>query len=198
MTHHIDEFSKSLAENRIPRRESFRLFGAALAGALFGPLALRSAWAGPTDPCKAFCKCRNRQQQSDCIAACRTCNGDTGRLCGACGSYVCCAEPDPYENGACINGQCSYWCVDGAADCGGGCTPLWADPDNCGACGNVCPDTAPACLYGVCSESPCPPGQTWCDGFCANLATDMNNCGACGYVCRGDYCANGICETNPG
>ena len=74
--------------------------GAALAGAILGPLGLGTARAGPPDPCKAFCHCRNRQQQNACLAACHTCNGDTSRLCGTCGTYVCCDQPDPYENGA--------------------------------------------------------------------------------------------------
>src|SRR5262245_37370782 len=197
MSHHIDELAKSLAEEPIPRRHAFRLFGAALAGAILGPLGLQSARADP-DPCRAVCRCRNRQQQNACLAACYSCGGDTSRMCGACGSIVCCDEPDPYEEGACVNGQCAYWCVDGAAACGGGpCTPLWLDPDNCGACGNVCPDTAPVCIAGVCSPNPCsPPYPTYCNGRCVNLSTDMNNCGACGVVCYGDYCAGGGCYTS--
>jgi hypothetical protein len=198
MSHHIDELSKALAEESIPRRESLRRLGAVLAGAILSPFALGTARAGPPDPCKAICRCHNRQQQNACVAACHACGGDTSRMCGACGNIVCCDEPDPYENGACVNGQCAYWCVDGAAACGGGpCTPLWLDPDNCGACGNVCPDTAPVCIDGVCSPNPCsPPYPNYCNGICVNLLTNMSNCGACGVVCYGDYCALGHCETN--
>jgi hypothetical protein len=193
MSHHIDELAKSLAEKPIPRRHAFRLFGAALAGALLAPFAVGTARAGP-DPCRAACRCRNKRQQDACLAACHACGGDTNRMCGVCGSIVCCDEPDPYEEGACVNGQCAYWCVDGAAACGGGpCTPLWLDPDNCGACGNVCPDTAPVCIDGVCSPNPCYP-LTYCNGICVNLLGDMKNCGACGAICHGNYCAYGICE----
>src|SRR4051794_6236611 len=94
MTHRWDEFSKALAEP-IPRRESLRQLGAVLAGAVLGPLAAGTAWAGvkrpppAKDPCKAFCKCRNTRQQNACLAACKTCNGDTRRLCGACGNSYC-------------------------------------------------------------------------------------------------------------
>ena len=200
MSHHIDEFAKSLAEEPIPRRQAFRLFGAALAGAILAPFALGTARAGPPDPCKAVCRCRNRRQQDACVAACHTCYGDTSRMCGDCGSIVCCDVPDPYEEGACVNGQCTYWCVDGAAACGGGpCTPLWLDPDNCGACGNVCPDTAPACIDGVCSPNPCGGGEVYCPHVpptwgprCTNLLWDNYNCGTCGHYC--DICNTGVCD----
>jgi hypothetical protein len=216
MTHHWDEFSKSLAEKSVPRRESLRLLGAALAGAILSPLAMGTAWAGGRDPCQAFCRCRNKTQQNACLAACNACGKDTNRLCGTCGSYACtdlandfyncgacgyvCDEPGPYEDGACVDGHCFYSCVEGAADCdGAACTPLWADPDNCGACGNVCPESAPYCNQGVCSsESPCsPPYPTLCGDVCVNLSTDYFNCGACGNVCYGfDYCAAGVCESS--
>src|SRR5678815_5912955 len=172
MTHHWDEFSKSLAEKSVPRRQSLRLLGAALAGAILSPLGMGTAWAGGRDPCKDFCRCSNKTQQNACLAACRNCNSNPTRLCGSCGSgYVCTdfahdvhncgscgnsCQPGQYETATCVDGQCTYSCVDGAAACGGGpCTPLWVDPDNCGACGNVCSDTAPVCIDGVCSPNPC-------------------------------------------
>jgi hypothetical protein len=189
MSHHIDELAKSLAEERIPRRQAFRLFGAALAGALLAPLGLGTARAGGPDPCKAACRCRNKRQQDACLAACHACGGDTTRLCGACGNIVCCDEPDPYEEGACVNGQCTYWCVDGATDCGGGCTPLWADPFNCGACGNVCPASAPFCDSGTCV---CP--GVVCGGECVDVLSDRLNCGGCGQACPvGSVCSVGTC-----
>ena len=90
MDHLFDEFSKSLAES-VPRRESLRRLGAVFAGAVLSPLGLGTAWAGRRDPCAAFCKCRTTKQQSQCLAACRACNGNTGRIGGSCGSYVCCS-----------------------------------------------------------------------------------------------------------
>src|SRR5262249_20552464 len=111
MTHQWDEFSKSLAEP-VPRRESLRRLGFALAGVALSPLG--TAWAAPKrrvrrgkDPCPTFCKCRNTRQQSACLAACSACNGDTRRLYGTCGSYVCCG--------------------DGQTGCGGICTDLTKD-----------------------------------------------------------------------
>src|SRR5262245_36051147 len=189
MSHRIDELAKSLAEEPIRRRQAFRLLGAALAGAFLAPFALGTARAGRQDPCKAACRCRNRRQQDACLAACHACGGDTSRMCGVCGSIVCCDEPDPYEEGACVNGQCTYQCVDGAVDCGGGCTPLGADPYNCGACGNVCPASAPFCDFGTCV---CP--GTVRGGECVDVLSDRRNCGGCGQDCgAGFVCAGGIC-----
>jgi hypothetical protein len=189
MSHHWDEFSKSLAEKSVPRRQSLRLLGAALAGALFSPLGTGIAWASRPDPCKSFCRCRNQRQQTACLPACRACGNDTNRLCGTCGSYVCCAEPGPYENGACVDGQCFYWCAPGAVECLGICTSLADDPYNCGACGNVCPASSHYCDGGTCV---CP--GIVCDGQCVDPLSDSLNCGGCGQTCQvGSVCAGGIC-----
>ena len=215
MTHHWDEFSKSLAEP-LPRRESLRRLGLVVSGAVLSPLGLESAFAGKADPCKAFCKCRNKRQQDQCLRACKSCNKDTRRLCGDCGNYVCCASgrvccngyycvdlandvancgacgndcyPGPWEYSACIDGRCEYVCAEGAVRCNGACTDLEGDSGNCGACGNDCPASAPACLNGVCSE--CPAGSTNCGGYCANLLWDTYNCGAC----PGTPCVEGVCD----
>src|SRR4051812_35456994 len=124
MTHHWDEFSKSLAEP-VPRRESLRRLGALVAGAVLGPLgsARAAIRRRATDPCQTFCKCRNATQQNACLAACKACGGDTRRLCGACGSYVCCGS--------------------GRTCCGTICTDLASDVHNCGACGRVCRQPGP-------------------------------------------------------
>jgi hypothetical protein len=214
MTHHWDEFSKSLAEKSVPRRESLRLLGAALAGAFLGPLAVNTAWAAGADPCKKFCNQYPKGVRSQCLTACEACSGDTSRVCESDWNFACCARetpcchgycadlandfdhcgacgaacdyPGPYENGACLEGQCFYWCVEGAADCGdGSCTDLLYDPDNCGACGTVCPESAPFCTRGICTTM-------FCNG--ANLLYDRNNCGECGRVCRlNEVCHFGYC-----
>jgi hypothetical protein len=222
MTHCWDEFSKSLAEP-LPRRESLRRLGAVFAGAVLSPLGLDSALARNPDPCKAFCKCRNKRQQDQCLKACKACNKDTRRVCGSCGSYVCCGSgrtccsgyctdldddvlncgacgsmcdpPGPYEFGACIDGECTYGCIDGGVYCDGVCTYLRRDPDNFGACGNVCPGSAPYCNNGVCEV--CPAGTTLCGNTCAYLPEDNYNCGACGNVCPGGTsCLGGFCQPN--
>src|SRR5689334_16557154 len=102
MTYQWDEFSKSLANDSLSRRQSLRWLGAALAGAGLNPFGLGKAWAGKQpDPCQTFCgRCSTKTQQNQCINACRACNGDTTRLGGRCGNYTCCST-------AVCNGACS-------------------------------------------------------------------------------------------
>jgi hypothetical protein len=133
MTYQWDEFSKSLAEP-VPRRESLRRLGFVFAGAVLSPLGLRTAWARGVDPCKAFCSCRKTAQQNACLAACKACNGNTSRMCGTCGSYICCGS--------------------GRSCCGSYCADLASDVYNCGACGNVCRQPGPN-EYGACVSGKC-------------------------------------------
>jgi len=204
MTHPWDEFSKSLAEESLPRRESLRRLGVLIAGAVLSPLAIGAARGGGPDPCKAFCKCRNKTQQSDCLAACHACNGNTSRLCGSCGSYACtdfandvancgaCFNNCWYgaranEETACIDGECVYACVVGAVSCNGTCTFLDRDAANCGACGNVCPASAPICVGGACVARTCLPNCS--DGWCGGDGCG-GECGCPnGWICdsTGDY-----------
>lgn len=201
----FDEFSKSLAES-VPRRESLRRLGAVFAGAVLGPIGLGTAWAGKVDPCKAFCQCRNKTQQSQCLTACQKCNGNTSRIGGTCGSYTCCSiasckgvcsnlKSDP-NCGACGN-KCSAY---GETCCGSYCADLATDVFNCGRCGTAC--AAPglyeyvACVSGQCFYD-CAAGADDCgDGTCIDVSSDPDNCGACGNVCADltPYCSQGVCN----
>src|SRR5262245_49293322 len=160
MTHPWDEFSKSLAES-VPRRESLRRLGVVFAGAVLSPLGLPTAWARGPNPCKVFCDRCPKQLRSQCLSACNACNGNTSRLCGTCGSYVCCGN--------------------GRTCCRTTCTDLASDFNNCGTCGHVCPQPGPyqygACVNGNCVY-PCVEGAVRCDGTCTSLEWDPDNCGA--------------------
>jgi hypothetical protein len=83
------------------------------------------------------------------------------------------------------------------------CVDLQNDVNNCGACGNVCPDVNPGfdpgcaggnCFYQREPAPPCPEGTTRCVGGCADLLADPANCGACDNVCAaGEICFGGLC-----
>ena len=203
-----DEFSKSLAAS-VPRRESLRRMGALFAGAVFSQLGLRSTWAKGPDPCKAFCtRCSNKTQQNQCLAACQACNGNTARLAGSCGGFVCCQtaacsgvcsdlRSDP-NCGACGNNCRAY----GESCCGNYCADLANDAENCGRCGTRCNLTGPyeygACVQGACVYD-CVEGAADCgDGTCTDLGSDPHNCGACGNVCPASapYCDQGVCTAS--
>lgn len=128
--------------------------------------------------------------------------------CGACGN-VCAAVA--HADRACANGACGFACNTGFADCNqdprDGCeTSTGSDPNNCGACGNICasPHATAACTGGTCTMGSCAPGWADCDGNPANgcesnIETDANNCGACGRQCPHDQqgnalsCVSGVC-----
>src|SRR6185503_9838123 len=101
MTNPWDEFSKSLAEKSVPRRETLRLLGAALAGALLGPLGVKTVWAGGPGSCRTFCNQYPKSQRPVCLAACQACSGDTSRLCGSGGALSCCATGTTCCSGIC-------------------------------------------------------------------------------------------------
>ena len=161
----LDEFSKLLAGS-VSRRESLRSIGAVLAGTVLSSLGVGTAWAARLDRCTAFCRsCSTKKRRNQCLAACRACNGNTSRLCGGCGSFVCCPT--------------------GAVCCNGICTDVNSDPQNCGACGYVCPASTPNCIQGTCYG--CPPGT--------DFNWDSGNCGGCGIVCpEQTACSAGVCE----
>lgn len=201
-----DEFSKSLAAS-VPRRQSLRLLGAAIAGAVFSPLG--TAWAAGQDSCKSFCnRCPNKTQRNQCLAACQACNGDTARLGGSCGSYACCSTAAC--SGVCSDlksdpncGACGIDCGDiGETCCGNYCADVANDFDNCGRCGTLCDAPGPyeygACVEGACVYE-CVEGAIVCDGSCTPVISDPQNCGACGNVCPASapYCYQGTCIECP-
>jgi hypothetical protein len=95
-------------------------------------------------------------------------------------------------------------CPAGTTDCGGVCLDLQTDVNNCGACGNVCPEAQPGfdvgCAAGNCffmRERACAEGLSSCNEVCVNRQTDPANCGTCGNVCApGQICFGGQCATD--
>jgi hypothetical protein len=126
--------------------------------------------------------------------------------CGACG--VVCSIPNATPQ--CNGGVCSCGgCTPGFFDCDGNCangceTNTNTDPNNCGACGNVCvlQNATAACVQGSCAIATCKPGYLDCDGSPANGCEidgkyDPNDCGSCGHTCTlppsKPVCENGGC-----
>jgi hypothetical protein len=139
------------------------------------------------------------------------CNGDpadgcerslnSATDCGACGRSCALAHAE----GQCNNGTCGVMgCDTGFADCNGrpadGCEAALSSPQNCGACGTVCPSNG-ACMNGRCgctTDAECGAGNSCCNGVCADTSTTCflwpclpgtevsaarENCGGCGMLC---------------
>lgn len=91
-----------------------------------------------------------------------------------------------------ISGDSGTSCGDGSQVCGGSCTPVTRDPENCGACGNRC-GVGQVCFQGACGTS-CGTGTTQCGPSCVDTKVDGQNCGACGTKCSaGEVCSGGKC-----
>jgi hypothetical protein len=85
-------------------------------------------------------------------------------------------------------------CPGGSTLCNGVCVNLLWNSQNCGSCGNACPEGL-VCQNGSCA--PCTGGLTYCWGICRDILNDPNFCGTtcenavyCGefYVCVGGQC----------
>jgi len=95
-------------------------------------------------------------------------------------------------------------CGGGFTDCGGTCSDLSSDPDNCGSCGTSCAGNQ--CIDGVCIGATCVNlGACATDAECCELFCTSN--GTCGCIPDGDDtqfcnanvdCCSGSCDTNTG
>ena len=78
------------------------------------------------------------------------------------------------------------------AMCNGTCVDINSDYQNCGKCGNVCPNDQ-VCSHGTCAVV-CGGGSVRCVNNCVDLGTDPQNCGGCSKACAsGQVCKNSAC-----
>ena len=83
-------------------------------------------------------------------------------------------------------------CGAGSQACGGVCTVIARDSENCGACGTKCA-SGQVCSQGACAVS-CGGGTTKCGDLCVDTKADGENCGACATKCAsGQVCSKGAC-----
>jgi len=147
----------------------------------------------PCDPGKGDC-------DNDPSNGCET---DLGTLsdCGFCGD----ACNFPNASGTCEMGTCTFGaCAMGFDDCdnnpANGCEADLGAPENCGACGNMCPagpNSTATCMGGTCGIM-CAAGFGDCDGNAmngceTNLGTSVSDCGACGHACSNTNAVNVAC-----
>ncbi len=116
-----------------------------------------------TAPAGSTALCISEMCLVECTGNLLDCDGDTSngcetsrndpRSCGSC-DVACQADPDPPANQqpACENGQCTFACKEGFADCGGSTetceTDTRTDNNHCGACDTPCAGT---CMDGTCT-----------------------------------------------
>jgi hypothetical protein len=128
----------------------------------------------------------------------------TNQNCGFCGDT--CAPGKE-----CLPGNDNVYhcfCLDDTETlCGNKCQLLDQDPNNCGACNNLCPGTysphfVATCTKGICGGQ-CEAGYADCDGLPDNgceidVRIDNRHCGACGNACSANQvCADGKCQVAP-
>jgi hypothetical protein len=97
----------------------------------------------------------------------------------------CLTDPDCAIGTVCANNSCVPGCsaiqpcATGQACCGTTCKETLFDIQNCGSCGNACPDlpnAAEVCYNGICGQGACDPGFVDCDSL-------VPGCETAGTVC---------------
>ena len=130
-----------------------------------------------------------------------------------CAHFCVAVFPPGPARGACVSaaahgtGPCVACGANPANYCGGACTNVQTDVNNCGVCGNVCPSdacNAATCIAGVCGTTPTNAG-----GICAaapDHCTNPSTCDATGACVAGgpincddqNACTTDTCDPTTG
>jgi hypothetical protein len=170
MDHKFDSVAKAMATGN-SRRTALKWFGGMLGGMLVGSPLVGYA-ARPTNPpggsgtqaCNSFCNrnSTNPRDRQQCMNACLQCNGDTNRICGQFGAFVCapsgatcCGTSYCVSGKICSNGVC---CNSGETGCGQTCCASGFACCN----GSCCPSSGQLCTSGVCT---CPADKPFVDQY---------------------------------
>ncbi|MFK8003569.1 MAG: MopE-related protein, partial [Polyangiales bacterium] len=160
---------------------------------------------GALDEAPAICDCPvgTMDCDGDARGICETLTDSDPNNCGGCGDldpqFDCAGGPN-VAGGICIGGNCiERDCQEGFDDCNPdpGCeTPVSADADNCGRCGNECDgpnvDTF-SCFESSCTTT-CDAGWVTCGERC-DTPESRFDCGSCGNPCGpGEDCLGGTCQ----
>jgi hypothetical protein len=153
--------------------------------------------------CQKYCaKCPRKPHgiHGSCVRHCKRFlrRNAKGTLCGTC------TAANPFTG--CVAGAT---CCAATSTAAAFCTNTGTDVKNCGACGNACTGTTPACCSGKCADlassatncgacgTACTGAtSTCCSGKCVDLTSDAKNCGKCGTACSGSTpnCKAGVCS----
>src|SRR5262249_22447014 len=119
------------------------------------------------------------------------------------GCGIACPLGETCSGGSCVGG-CggTMSCQPGQTCCGTTCANTQNDPNNCGACGKLCPTVAnatTACFGSSCHVTTCVTGFGDCngqsgDGCEVDTNKDPKTCGTCGNVCASGVCIGGTCQ----
>jgi hypothetical protein len=191
----FDELTKTLADGTSSRRKFLAGLGTVAAAVLVGPRGA-GAISGDCSNHGQSCTAQKCCQGFDCLT---DMTSSTEKFCCSPNSTLVCGRSccPTGALGNCSAGQCvcplgEVVCPDANNPLAGRCVNLLEDPDNCSACGTVCPgptgSDAPcrvrACVNGTCTTVPNP-----------LLATQVIPCDDGNPCTVGDTCSqSGICQ----
>lgn len=107
--------------------------------------------------------------------------------CGACGQACPTKERADFR---CVSGRCAMSCKERHVDCNGilddDCEVRLGTNENCGACGDRCPDPAKPCIFDEASNTGrcgCIASEALCEGACVDVQNTDDKCGGCEIAC---------------